>query len=90
MMLKERVIGCIAALISLGILYWTWYEAQHKGIYYLKAALFTPIFIVLGMFLIFFPQFYGKPETTRQKIVVLAVFAIGVMLGLYNLYLINL
>jgi hypothetical protein len=79
----------ITTLISTGVLYWTWYDARHNGGYYLKAATFAPVGIVAGIFLIFFPQFSGKPETTGERAVVLAVFGVGLLFGLYNWYLID-
>lgn len=88
-MLKQRIVGLFIALVSIAILYWTWHEARHDGVYYLKAAAFAPLGIVGGIFLIFFPQFYGKPETTKEKVVVLAVFFVGILAGLFNWYLID-
>lgn len=89
MMLKGRITGIILALVSAFIVYQTWSEAGHGGSYSLKAAALAPLGIVAGIFLLFFPQFAGKPETTRQKIVVLSVFAVGVIVGLFNWYLID-
>ena len=89
MMLKQRTIAIILALASIFILYQTWAEAGHGGSYSIKAAAFAPLGIVAGIFLLFFPQFGGKPETPRQKVVVLAVFAVGVIVGLFNWYLID-
>ncbi len=89
MMLKGRITGIILALVSAFIVYQTWSEAGRGGTYSLKAAAFAPLGVIGGMFLIFFPQFGGKPETTREKIVVLSVFAVGVVVGLFNWYLID-
>lgn len=85
-MLKQRIAGLLLALISAGIFYQTWSEAQHGG-HYLKAVALSPVGIIAGIFIVFFPQFYGKPETAGAKAVVFVVFAIGLMLGLGNLYL---
>jgi hypothetical protein len=87
--LKQRILALIITLISSAIFYWTWQDARQKGEYYLKAATFAPVGIVAGLFLVLFPKFYGKPETTREKLVVLSVFAVGLLLGLYNWYLID-
>ncbi len=89
MMLKQRITAVILTLASTAILYQTWFEAERGGGYFLKAAAFAPLGIVAGIFLIFFPKFGGKPETTRAKIVVLSVFAVGVLIGLFNWYLID-
>lgn len=89
LLLKQRFFGLLLTLFSIGVLYWTWYGVQHDGSYYMKAAAFAPVGIVGGIFLIFFPQFGGKPETTREKVITLSVFGIGAVLGLYNWYLID-
>jgi hypothetical protein len=88
-MIKQRFFGLLIALISTGVLYWTWYDAQQNGGYYIKAAAFAPLGIVMGIFLIFFPQFSGKPETAREKFITLTVFGIGMLCGLFNWYLID-
>jgi hypothetical protein len=87
--IKQRIFAVFITLISLGVLYWVWYEAQQNGGYYLKAATFAPVGIVAGIFLTFFPQFFGKPETRREKVVTLSVYGFGLLLGLYNWYLID-
>ena len=89
MMLKQRIVAIILASASTFILYQTWSEAGHGGSYSLKAAAFAPLGIVAGIFLLFFPQFASKPETTREKIVVMSVFAVGVIVGLFNWYSID-
>lgn len=88
-MLKQRITAIILILVSAFIVYQTWSEASRGDGYYLKAAAFAPLGIVGGVFLLFFPQFGGKPETTREKVIVLAVFAVGVIAGLFNWYLID-
>lgn len=89
MMLKGRIIAVILVLASTFIVYQTWSEAGHGGSYSLKAAAFAPVGIVGGIFLFFFPQFGSKPETTREKLIVMTVFAVGVIAGLFNWYLID-
>ena len=89
MLLKQRIIAIILALVSTFILYQTWIEARHGAGYSLKAATFTPLGIVAGIFLVLFPQFGGKPHTTSEKVIVLAVFAVGVVGGVFNRYLID-
>lgn len=87
--IRQRVLAVVITLISTGILYWTWQDTLQNGGYYPKAATFAPVGIVAGIFLAFFPQFYGKPETTREKLIILSVFAVGLLLGLYNWHLID-
>lgn len=88
-MLKQRIMAVLITVVSIAIFYWTWREAMQSGTYYLKAAAFAPLGIVGGIFMIFFPQFYGKPETTTEKVVAAAIFIVGVLLGLFNWYLID-
>lgn len=89
LLLKQRIYALILTLVSAGVLYSTWYDAQHSGSYYLKAAAFAPVGIIDGIFLMIFPQFGGKPETGRAKVIVLSIFAVGLLAGLYNWYLID-
>ena len=88
-MLKQRIAAIFITLASIGILWETWAEARHGGGYFLKAAAFAPVGIVVGIFLIFFPKYYGKPETTREKFVVATVYCVGMVIGLFNWYLID-
>jgi heme A synthase len=87
--LKQRIFAVIIILVFAVILYLTWNDARYNGGYYLKMAIFAPVGIVSGGFLLFFPQFSGKPETSRAKIITLTVLGIGILLGLYNWYLID-
>ena len=88
-MLKQRIAAIFITLASIGILLKTWSEARRDGGYFLKVAAFAPVGIVVGIFLLFFPKYYGKPETAREKAVVLSVYAVGVLIGLVNWYLID-
>jgi hypothetical protein len=88
-MIKQRIIAIIITLASVGILWETWAEVRHGGGYFLKAAALAPAGIVAGIFLIFFPKYYGKPETAREKLAVAAVYCVGLVLGLFNWYLID-
>ena len=88
-MLKQRITAIFITLASFGILGETWSEARHGGSYFLKAAAFAPVGIVVGIFLIFFPKYYGKPETKRETVVVMSVYFVGIVIGLVNWYLID-
>ncbi len=67
-----------------GLIYLGWYQLNSEGRYSMKLAAFGPVGVVFGVFLLFFPGKGGKPETTRDKLVVFAVFAVGLAAGLYN------
>ena len=76
------VVFCVITLI-------TWRESSLGGRYSMKMAVFGPVGIVGGIFLLLFPDRIGKPESTRDKVIVLGVFGLGVLAGLYNWYLID-
>ena len=80
-------LGLIAA--SGGLLYYNWYQLNTEGKYSFKLAAFTPVCIIGGLFLLISPTKVGKPETTVDKIIVMSVFAIGVLAGLVNWYLMD-
>jgi hypothetical protein len=45
--------------------------------------------VVGGIFLMLFPGMGGKPNTTKEKIIVMVVFAIGIVAGLVNWFLMD-
>jgi hypothetical protein len=89
MNLKGRLFGLLLILIFSGIIYYNWYELQHEGKYYLKAAAIAPVGLVGGIFLLFFPGMAGKPKSTGEKLIVMGVFAVGLIAGAINLYLMD-
>jgi hypothetical protein len=72
-----------------GLTYYGWYQLIHEGRYSLKLAAFGPVGVVGGLFLLLFPGKGGKPETTKDKVIVLFVFGIGLIAGLFNWYLMD-
>ncbi len=42
-----------------------------------------------GLFLLFFPTLGGRPNTTKEKVIVFAVFAVGIVAGLVNWFLMD-
>jgi hypothetical protein len=60
-----------------------------EGVYYLKMATFAPLGVVGGIFLLLFPGMGGKPNTTKEKVIVFVVFAIGLLAGLVNWFLMD-
>jgi hypothetical protein len=86
---KARLFGFALILLSAGITYYGWHQLNSEGRYSLKAAAFGPVGVVGGLFLLLFPGMGGKPETTKDKIIVLLVFGVGVLAGLYNWYLMD-
>jgi lipid-A-disaccharide synthase-like uncharacterized protein len=86
---KGRLLGLVIIAVFAGLTYYNWYQLNTEGKYSLKLAAFGPVGIVGGLFLLLFPSKGGKPETTRDKLVALLVFAVGLVAGLYNWYLMD-
>jgi hypothetical protein len=87
--LKARIAALVIILVFAGIMYYNWYLLLNEGRYYMKAAAFGPVGVIGGLFILVFPSMAGKPTTTKQKVIVLLVFAIGAALGLINWYLMD-
>jgi hypothetical protein len=87
--LKARLLGVVLIALFVGLTWLGWHELTTEGRYSMKLAAFGPVGIVGGFFLLLFPGMSGKPETTRDKIIVLAVFGVGLAAGLVNWYLMD-
>ena len=87
--MKTRLFALLLILLCAGLTYYGWHQLNSEGRYSLKVAAFAPVGIVGGFFLLLFPTKAGKPETTRDKIIVFIVFGIGLLAGLVNWYLMD-
>lgn len=87
--LKVRLLAVVVILIFVGLTYYNWQQLTNEGSYSTKLAAFGPVGIVGGLFLLLFPGKGGKPETTRDKLIALLVFAAGLAAGLYNWFLMD-
>jgi hypothetical protein len=87
--LKARILALVLILVSIALIYFNWRQLLHEGTYSLKLAAFGPLIGIGGLYLLFLPGKGGKPNTTKEKIVVLVVFAIGIVAGLINWYLMD-
>jgi hypothetical protein len=87
--LRARLVAVVIILISGGMIYYNWHQLSGEGLYSMKLAAFGPVGVVGGLFLLLFPDKGGKPETTKDKIIALLVFGIGLAAGLYNWYLMD-
>ena len=87
--IKQRIIAVLLILFSAAMIYYGWYRLWEEGVYSLKMAAFAPLGVVGGFFLLFFPSLGGKPNTTKDKIIVFIVFAVGLIAGLINWYLMD-
>lgn len=87
--LKSRLLALAIILVFAGLIYFNWHELHTEGQYSTKLAAFGPVGVVGGVFLLLFPGKGGRPETTRDKVVALFVFGLGLVAGLYNWYLMD-
>ena len=87
--LKARLLGVVLILVSLGLVYYNWRQLWQDGTYSPKLAAFAPVVGVGGIFLLIFPARAGKPNTTKDKLLVLLVFGIGLLAGLVDWYLMD-
>jgi hypothetical protein len=87
--IQIRLFALVLLLIGVGLTYINWYELNTEGKYSFKLAAFAPLCAVGGVFLFFFPTKFGKPDTVGDKIIVMAVFVIGLIAGLVNWYLMD-
>jgi CDP-diglyceride synthetase len=88
-MLWFRLFALIGIAGSAGITYHNWMQLNTEGKYSMRAAVLAPLFVVMSIFIFFFPKYFGKLETTREKIIVMLIFIIGAAAGVYNLYLMD-
>jgi hypothetical protein len=86
---KARVFALILILVCSGLVYYNWHELLQEGSYSIKLASFGPVGIVGGVYLLLFPSMWGKPTTTKEKLVALAVLGLGLVAGLINWYLMD-
>lgn len=89
MHIKARLFAILLILVCGAMIYYGWYQLGAEGVYSLKMAAFAPLGVVGGLFLLIFPTMGGKPNTTREKVIVFAVFAIGLVAGLINWFLMD-
>ena len=87
--LKARLFALFLIVLSVGLIYYNWQQLLQEGKYSFKLASFAPVVGVGGLFLLFFPARAGKPETTKDKVLVLFVLVIGLAAGLVNWYLMD-
>ena len=75
--LKARILAIVLIVVSVGLIYYNWQQLLQDGRYSFKLASFAPVIGVGGLFLLLSPARAGKPETTKDKIIVLLVLVIG-------------
>ena len=87
--IKIRIFALVIILVGAFLIHTNWHQLHSDGQYSMKLAAFSPLIVVGGVFLLFFPTKFGKPETVGEKILVMAVFIIGILAGLVNWYLMD-
>jgi uncharacterized membrane protein len=81
---KARILALVIIVVFLGLIFYNWHQLLQEGRYSLKLAAFGPLGVIGGLCILIFPSMAGKPTTTKEKIIVLFVFAIGLVAGLIN------
>ena len=87
--LKARILGLVLIVISLALIYVNWRQLLQEGRYSMKLAAFGPVVGIGGLFLLIVPSMAGKPTTTKEKFIALAVIIIGLAAGVVNWYLMD-
>lgn len=87
--IKQRLFAVALILASIAMVYYGWYQLRENGTYYPKMAAFSPLLGVGGIFLLLFPSMSGKPNTTKERVIVIVVFAIGMLVGLVNWFMMD-
>jgi len=87
--MKARLLAIVLILVSLGLIYYNWRQLSQDGSYSMKLAAFGPVITIGGIFLLISPARAGKPNTTKEKITVMLVLAVGLLAGLVNWYLMD-
>lgn len=87
--LKARIFALILIIICAGLVYYNWHQMLQEGRYSVKLAAFGPVGIVGGFFLLLFPGRGRKPTNTKERVLALLVFAVGLVAGLVNWYLMD-
>lgn len=87
--LKARLFAVGLIVVCAGLVYYNWQQLMGEGRYSMKLATFGPLGVLGGIFLLLFPAKGGKPETGKDKLLVMLVFGVGMLAGLLNLYLMD-
>ena len=86
---KARLLGAALIVLFAVLTYLNWQQLHDEGRYSVKLAAFGPVGLVGGLFVLLFPRLGGRPETARDKIIVLLVFGVGAAAGLLNWFLMD-
>ena len=87
--MKARLFALALILLSIFLIYINWRQLWTEGTYSMRMAAFGPLVGIGGIYLMLFPSRTGKPNTTAEKVGAMVVFAIGLLAGLLNWYLMD-
>lgn len=87
--LTARLFALVIIAVFAGLGYYNWQQLFNEGQYSMKIAAFSPLGVLGGIFLLIFPGMFGTPETTKEKLVVMTVFGLGMAAGVLNIYLMD-
>ncbi|MGH9944776.1 MAG: hypothetical protein ACRD9R_20705 [Pyrinomonadaceae bacterium] len=86
---KMRLLALAMIVVGGGLTYHNWQQLLEEGRYSFRLATFGPVAIVLGLFVLLFPARAGAPTTMPERLVALAALGVGLIAGLFNLYLMD-
>jgi len=89
MYLKQRLFALVLIVAFAGLTYYNWHQLWSENKYSLKMAAFGPVGVIGGFFMLLFPTMIGKPNTTKERVIVFVVFGVGLVAGLINWYLMD-
>jgi len=87
--IKARIFALLLIIVSAGLIYYNWQKLWQQHEYSMKLAAFAPLCLIGGLYLLLFPAMAGKPNTTKEKVITLLVFVIGLVAGLLNWFLMD-
>jgi hypothetical protein len=87
--LKARLFALVIILVFAGLMYYNWQQLIRESTYSIRFAALGPLGVIGGFFLLVFPEKGGKPETTKDKVIALLLFGVGLAAGLYNWFLMD-
>ncbi len=63
---KQRLAGLLIAFVSLGLIAWNWHLALARRVFWVKASMIFPAFLVLGVGMMLFPS-YREERVARGE-----------------------
>ncbi len=86
---KTRLLGLAIIAMAIAMQWYNLHELREKGQYHFKAAAFAPLLFIGGIYSVLFPSLAGKPETAKQKFLLVVIFVVGLAAGAVDVYLMD-